>query len=107
MRGNGDVEMGAESDAVIDKMHNILQLCHQGYSNTISECHVYIRTPTDVSPHVCVTVLPPGAKKSPSIEGFTKPLRSAITVSSRYQNPPTWCRNDYCFPILSCQPQTR
>ncbi len=62
------MECGAESDTVIDKRNNILQPYHQGHSTAISECHVYMRPTMDISPHVCVTVLPPEAKKYPQIE---------------------------------------
>ena len=80
------MEWGAESDAIIDKRNNVLQPYHQGSFIAISECHVYMRPHMDISSHVCVTVLPPEAKKCPKIERVAKPLRSSILFSNHYKN---------------------
>ena len=79
------MEWGAESDAVIDKRNNILQPYHRGSFIALSECHVYMRPPMDISSHVCVTVQPPEAKKCPKIERVAKPLRSSVVFSNHYQ----------------------
>ena len=77
-----NVQLGVESDAIIDRMHNILQLCLQGSSTATSWYHIYSSPPTDIRPHLYMAMLRPNGNKNSSLKEFWEPLRFSIMYST-------------------------